>query len=124
MKLQPAPLTTNITNDNRLTTPWEIWFRNISQNLTDSTKYNSNDNIDWTLNGNILFVNYSGIGGLTFNLPKPSAINQILSYHYLLDTGAYYCTFLDILKDDSKIIIPEKNMIKLTGTILLQQNNR
>lgn len=117
MRLDPAPLTTKIT-DQYLTLPWQTWFRNVSKNLEDSTKTIEISGAYINVNGNLLTLIYSG-PSITINLPYKVSQNQICIF-WNSDTMEF--EKLNLVKDDSKIVF-ESN-VEANFQILIQQMNR
>lgn len=79
MKIDPAPLSTPISDNLVLTNVWFVWLRNISQYFKESQTIISATDYQYCLNGNLLTINYSGNGG-DINLPYKVAENQIINY--------------------------------------------
>lgn len=123
MKIEPAPLATNIT-DKALSQPWMIWLRNLSKNMVDSTRlYVIDDNFSYSLNGNILSLIYIGTSNnYTITLPFPIATNTILKYFKLVDSEWKY-SCMDITKGDTSIVLPSGNL-KINDQVLIEQKNR
>ena len=129
MKLQPASLTTQITLENRLTNPWEIWFRNVSTNLVDSCKTQSlsaisqtgSPSISYNISGNLLCINYvaSGSSSASFALPYIPKIPGIIFVKS--SSGISYVEFDS---GQSVIEIPELTDTRITQTIIVEQTNR
>lgn len=129
MKLQPAPLTTLLTEENKLTKPWEFWFRNVSTNLVDSCKIYQvsatsqlgSPDISYNISGNLLCINYvaSGSSSATFALPyipiKPGII-WVKS-----DSGV---SFIEFPEKTTTITVPELTNTRITQTIIVEQTNR
>lgn len=129
MKLQPAPLTTQITLENRLTNPWEVWFRNVSTNLVDSCKTQSisaismigSPSIFYNISGNQLCINYvaSGSSSASFALPYIPNIPGII---FVKSSSGI--SFVEFGSGQKIIEIPELTDTRITQTIIVEQVNR
>lgn len=120
MKLQAAPLTTDITANNRLTPFWITWFRNLGKNLEDSCKIQVKDNVKYVINNANLQIITSGSGIQTINLPYKAAIDQIIPYFYKND-DIWISSFIEISANEASINIPVLNEWKINATIAILQ---
>lgn len=129
MKLQPAPLTTPLTQEDRLTKPWEYWFRNVSTNLVDSCKTQSisalsqigSPSIFYNITGNQLCINYvaSGSSSASFALPYIPNIPGII---FVKSSSGI--SFVEFSSGQKIIEIPELTDTRITQTIIVEQTNR
>lgn len=117
MRIDPAPLTTKIT-DQSLTLPWQTWFRNVSKNLEDSTKITSTSGAYINVNGNLLTLIYTGPSS-TINLPYKIAQNQMCIF-WNSDTNQL--EKINLVKDSNEIIFTSN--VEVNVQILIQQQNR
>lgn len=115
MKIDPIQLSEKLVdNTGMLTRYFNAWFRNLSITLKEAqTIVSASTNYQYCLNGNLLTINYSGIGE-EINLPYKIAENQVINYwdNNILKK-------LDISKNDLKITIPT-GVIKFTATIMVR----
>jgi hypothetical protein len=123
MRLQPAPLTTKITNDDSLTQPWSLWLRNLSSNLVESCIVTSAQSYHYGLNGNILTIVYSGNGSESINLPYGVAIDTVLPYYKQSESGEWSIGLIPLSKDQYSVSIPA-GIIKINACILISPKNR
>lgn len=115
MKLDPLQIYEKVlTQDNRLSTYFGTWFRNLSQYLKESQTITSGSNYEYCLIGNTLTINYSGYGNVELNLPYKSASNQVISFW-----DGNVSKKIEISKNDLKITVPNGD-IKLTAMILVR----
>lgn len=117
MRIDPAPLTTKIT-DKSLTLPWQTWFRNISKNLEDSTKIISTSGAYINVNGNLLTLIYTGSSS-TINLPYKVAQNQMC---IIWNSDTNQMEKLNLVKDQDTIIFTSN--VEVNVQIVIQQQNR
>lgn len=72
-KIQSAPISTPISGKNALDPAWLRWMSDIGDVLKSATSVNSQksgtETIHYSVNGAIVYINYSGKGGVTLNLP-------------------------------------------------------
>lgn len=124
MRLQPAPLQTQITMLDKLTQPWSVWFRNLSKNMEQACTNTSENGVIFNINNNILSIQYSGNNTESFNISLPilPAYDTFLNY-YKKDGEIWSTYILDVPKDSSEISIPAGN-IRLSGSIIVNQQNR
>ena len=115
MRLQTAPLTTSIVDSKKLNKPWEVYFRNSSKNLEDSTKVIEKNNVKYVINGCILQIVYDGSGDV-FDFPA-QPYKQILP---IFLNGLP--NFFEITEDQKSITFPDN--CKINATILIKQQNR
>lgn len=129
MKLQPAPLTTPLTQEDRLTSVWSNWFRNVSTNLVDSCKTQSisalsqigSPSIFYNITGNQLCINYvaSGSSSASFALPYIPNIPGII---FVKSSSGI--SFVEFSSGQKIIEIPELIDTRITQTIIVEQTNR
>jgi hypothetical protein len=121
MKLQPAPIG-KITKDDLLTTPWQIWFRNVSTNLTNSCRIFEMTNYSYSINGNILTVHYIGFGNESLSLPYQLAEDSFVQA-YRKDGNNWNLFLIDLEKGTSSIVIPNGE-IRIKDFVIIEQANR
>lgn len=110
MAFSPVPLNTPIQeNPTTLTHVWFTWFRNLSQYILDGFTLKTKDNLKYVVNFSTLFVKYDSEIGGEINLPYKSLTNQSLQY-YFFENNIWNVGFVDVLKDDLKIVLPNKKI--------------
>lgn len=110
MSFSPVPLNTPIQeNPTTLTHVWFAWFRNLSQYILEGFTLKTKDNLKYIVNFSTLFVKYDSENGGEIILPYKSLSNQSLQY-YFFENNVWNVGFMDILKDDIKIMLPEKKI--------------
>ena len=122
MKMQPLPFQNELVSGKHLSTTWQTVFRNISQNLVQSTSVSQppKKNYSYALNGNHLTIIYQGNGGETLSLPYASALTQHLQYF----SGDGSTTgIININSGDTSINLPEMSL-KINSQIIIEQVNR
>jgi len=122
MRLQPAPLTTKLTNEDSLTQPWSMWIRNVSSNLVESCIITSATNYSYGLNGNILTIVYSGNGNESINLPFAVAVSTVLPYYKQVNSE-WIVDLIELSKEQTSVTIPS-GIIKINSSILISPKNR
>lgn len=123
MRLQPAPLTTKLTNDDSLTMPWSVWFRNVSSNLVESCIVTSAQSYHYGLNGNILTIVYSGNGSESINLPYGIAMDTVLPYYKQSESTSWTIGLIPLEKNQMVVEIPE-GVIRINANVLISPKNR
>lgn len=121
MIIQPIP-NVKITEKDSITSPWRIWFRNLSQNMIDACIINSNSIFKWSVNSNLLTIIYSGNGNVDLSLPYQIAVDCFLTYYEQID-GAWFPKIIDLQKGQTIITIPS-GIIKIKDNVLIEQKNR
>ena len=110
MKLQPAPLTTSIIQNYPTNKPWEMFFRNVSTNLEESTRIFETSGVYGNYNGNILTLSFSGIVSQSFPIKiKESSITQKIPYYYF--NTIWNIDVIEIQKGVKEIVIPSGNIM-------------
>lgn len=124
MKIQPAPLSNNITTESSLTQVWFTWFRNLSQNMVQACNLTSATNYKYTINNSLITIIYNGNGNESLQLPYKIATNQILNYWIFdEDVNAYVQSMLSLNEDDEQIDLPS-GQIKINFGLIIKQINK
>lgn len=118
MRIQPAPLTTKMLEKDYMSLPWQTWFRNVSKNLEDTCIIYTKDNLSYNLQGNLMLINYVGIGQ-DIDIPYTVSVDSFITYY--TQTGESY--LIDIPKGTQKISIPNV-YVRIKDFILVDQKNR
>lgn len=120
MAYSPVPLSTPIADSLTLSTSWFVWFRNLSQYVVESFTLKTKDNLKYIVSFSTLFVKYDSENGGEITLPYKSLSNQSLQY-YFFENNVWNVGFLDVLKDDLKITLPEKK-IKIESYLFINRS--
>lgn len=123
MKLQSAPLTTDISKDNKLTLFWSTWFRNLGKNMEDACKIQTYNNIKYVVNNGNLQIITSGTGETTIELPYKIGVDQIISYFFFdSNTNEWKSSFIDLEKNSVSFTISKQNEWKINTVLAIQQS--
>lgn len=100
-----APISSNITGDKQLDQSWMLWLNRVGQhlNMATQTKQLKTDTqiINYSVNGNITMISYTGVGGFESKLPNAVAIDSIIQTN---DSGVIGHIILS--KGDRTITLP------------------
>jgi hypothetical protein len=100
--INPIPVRDDIVGSNKhMNQVWEFWFRKLYNIVLNQSTIKSVGTFNYTLDGNRIFFNYAGTGGVIIDLPFPVLYKTNLSV-FSINAG------------DKKITIPNLP----TGTIL------
>jgi hypothetical protein len=122
MKIQFAPLSSNISIDNQLTLPWFAWFSSISKNLENACRTFEMVNYTYTINNNILAIMYQGQGNESLALPYIVVVDTFLTY-IKKENDMWVTYVLDIPKGSQTVYIPSGD-IQIKDFLIVSQQNK
>lgn len=122
MKIQYAPLDSDISSDGTLTSPWFNWINSISKNMENGCRVFVMSNYTYGINNNILTVMYSGNGNESILLPYQTSVDSFLKC-YSVDGQNWNQFFIDVPKGSNSITIPV-GQIRIKDFLIIDQKNK
>ena len=122
MKIQFAPLSSNITESEPLSRPWFHWLNSISKNLENACRIFEMPNYSYSINQNILTIHYIGFGNESLSLPYQLAEDSFVTC-YRKENNNWNLFLIDLEKGTNSIVIPNGE-IRIKDFIVIEQQNK